>query len=209
MGGNLYLIISSEYAKDKDIHNIAELAIEGGIDLIQLREKATPKDQLFKISKKLSKLCKSTKTIFIVNDDPSLAKDADADGLHLGQKDIKKIPIIKAKKILGKNKLIGISTHSLKEVKEALSYNPDYISFGPIFPTKAKNYSIGTRDIKKVIALSSKPVFFVGGINISNLAKVLNLGAKNIAMIREIIQSEDIPKKIKQIKKIINSYQLT
>ena len=203
---SLYLVLSSEYAKNEDILKIAKLAIEGGIDMIQLREKLNSPNRLIKIAKELSRLCKSTDKIFIVNDDPELARIVNADGVHLGQEDIKKTSIQKVKKILGKNKLIGLSTHSIKEIKEAKQYNPDYISFGPIFPTEVKNYSIGTNDIKKVINLSSWPVFFIGGINICNISEILSLGAKNIAMIRQIIQSENITKKIKQIKKIMSGY---
>ncbi len=130
--------------------------------------------------------------MFIVNDDPLIAKESDASGVHLGQEDMRKYTITEARNIIGKGKIIGVSTHSVAELERANKDDVDYIAFGPIFPTKTKNYFIGTKDIKEVLRVAKKPLVFIGGINLSNLDEILGQGGKNIALIRNIIQAEDI-----------------
>ncbi len=203
----LYLVTSQEYAQKETTLGIVKKAITGGIDIIQLREKTLKEPEIIKLGRKLSTLCQKSNIVFIVNDNPHIAKEVNADGVHLGQEDIKKYPLKETRKILGKDKIIGLSTHSLEEVKKANSYNIDYIAFGPIFKTKTKDYFIGTVDIPKVLKISKFPVFFIGGINCDNVEDLLKLGAKNIAMIREITQSKNITRKVKELKSIISKYK--
>jgi thiamine-phosphate pyrophosphorylase len=125
--------------------------------------------------------------------------------VHLGQEDIKKYSLNYTRSILGKNKIVGISTHSLAEFKIANSNDFDYIAFGPVFPTKTKDYHIGINDIDEVLKVSSKPVIFIGGINISNIDKLIQKGAKDIAVIRAITESEDIPLAVAELKKRFSS----
>jgi thiamine-phosphate pyrophosphorylase len=125
--------------------------------------------------------------------------------VHLGQEDIKKYSLNYTRSILGKNKIVGISTHSLAEFKIANSKDFDYIAFGPIFPTKTKDYHIGIDDIDEALRVSSKPVIFIGGINISNIDKLIQKGAKNIAVIRAITEAENIPLAVAELKKRFSS----
>ncbi|MDO8662926.1 MAG: thiamine phosphate synthase [Candidatus Omnitrophota bacterium] len=189
---SLYLVISEEYALGKDAVEIAELAIAGGVDIIQLREKNKHRDKLIKLAVELSRICKANSVTFIVNDDPLLAKEADADGVHLGQEDVKKYSISATREIIGKNKVIGVSTHSLVELEKANSEDVDYIAYGPIYPTKTKDYFLGAGDIKAALSVAKKPLVFIGGINLTNLDEILAEGARNIAVIRGIIQAADI-----------------
>lgn len=206
---SLYLVLSSEYAKEKDIIDIAKTAIDAGIDILQMREKNKSPQELESLGKKLSSLCKDSDTIFIVNDDPHLAKRVEADGVHLGQEDLKKYPLNEVCAILGEGKIIGLSTHSLEELKKANDSDCDYMSFGPIFKTQAKDYSIGTDDIGDVLKLADKPVVFIGGINLTNIESVLERGAKNIALIRALLQAEDLASKIKAFQDKIKPSQTT
>lgn len=189
---SLYLVISEEYGKGRSAFEMAESAIKGGVDIIQMREKNMPKDKLVDIGKRLSCLCLDSGVMFIVNDDPELAKEVDADGVHLGQDDIKKYPIDKTRKTLKPDKIIGISTHSLEQFSRANNEGFDYIAFGPIFPTKTKDYFLGTGGIKDILNIAARPVFFIGGISLSNIDGLLEAGAKNIALIRGITEAEDI-----------------
>lgn len=190
---SLYLVISKEYGLGRSALEIAGFAISGGVDIIQMREKNKTRNELIKLGSKLLKLCKKKHVAFIVNDDPLIAKECGADGVHLGQKDILTYSITQTRNIIGRDKIIGVSTHSLPELIEANEEkNVDYIAYGPIFPTKTKNYFIGDKDIMEAVRIAKKPVFFIGGINLSNLDAILGKGAKNIAMIRDILQSEDI-----------------
>ncbi|MBP7088128.1 MAG: thiamine phosphate synthase [Candidatus Omnitrophica bacterium] len=203
----LYLVTSQKHSQKETTLKIAQKAIAGGIDIIQLREKTLKEPEIIKLGRKLSTLCQKSNIVFIVNDNPYIAKEVNADGVHLGQEDIKRYPLKETKKILGKDKIVGLSTHSLEEVKKANSYGIDYIAFGPIFKTKTKNYFIGTVDIPKVLKISKFPVFFIGGINYHNIENLLKLGAKNIAMIREITQSNNISQKVKELKSIMSKYK--
>lgn len=189
---SLYLVISEEYALGRDTISIAKAAISSGVDILQMREKNKPKDELRKIGSELAQLCRKSKTTLILNDDPYLVKEIDADGVHIGQSDLVKYPFKAIREIIGKNKLIGLSTHSLEQFKEANKSDVDYISFGPIFFTKTKDYFIGTQDIADVLKIALKPVIFIGGINILNLDDLLKKGARNIALIRGIVEAEDI-----------------
>ncbi len=203
---SLYLVISQKWGLGRSAWEIAKLAISAGVDIIQMREKTMARGELVTLGGKLAKLCREKQVRFIVNDDPRIARECNADGVHLGQVDLRAWGIAEAREIVGRNKIIGVSTHSLSELKEANAQrNIDYIAYGPVFPTKTKNYFLGTEDIKEVLNIASKPVFFIGGINLANLDKLLEKGAKNIALIRDIIQAEDIAQRAKSFKdRLIN-----
>lgn len=202
----LYLVASEEHAQGKSIINVVKEAIAGGIDMVQMREKNKTRDELIELGEKIKALCREKGVLFIVNDDPLLARELGSDGVHLGQEDIKKCGIDKTRKILGKNKIIGISTHSPEEFKGALREDCDYIAFGPIFPTKTKNYFIGTNDIEGLAALAVKPVVFIGGITRDNIDTVLKKGARHIAVIRALTQARDVKKETEFLKKRISRF---
>jgi len=197
---SLYLVLTEEYANGRDIFDIAKESISGGVDILQLREKNKPKEDIFKKANEFSRLCEKENIIFIVNDDPLLAKEVDASGVHIGQEDMFKFPVSRIRSILGKDKIVGVSTHSMDQFRLANNSDVDYISFGPIFPTKLKNYFIGTKDIKNVLNETLKPVFFIGGINLFNIDEILQEGARNIALIRGIMEAQDIALKTKAFK---------
>ncbi|MEW6171089.1 MAG: thiamine phosphate synthase [Candidatus Omnitrophota bacterium] len=202
---SLYLVFSQDCALGKSALEITKEAILGGIDILQMREKNKSKDQLLNLGRELRALCKKNNVTFIVNDDPYLVKEIDADGLHLGQEDILKYPLENTRNIIGKNKIIGISTHSIEQFKIANTREDfDYLSYGPIFPTLTKDYFIGTKDIKEVLEITKKPVVFIGGINLSNLDEILDKGAKIVALIRGIMQAKDIVSTTKIFKEKIN-----
>jgi len=203
---NLYLVISSEYLPGlKPPLDVAKLAIQGGIDILQMREKNIPRDEILLLGKGYLELCRENKVLFIVNDDPYLASQIDADGLHIGQEDFSAYTVKKLRSIMG-GKIIGISTHSLEQFKKANDQDFDYISFGPIFPTKTKDYFIGFEEVENVLKIASKPVVFIGGINIDNINILLGKGAKNIALIRDIIQAEEITQRTKLFKQRIMNF---
>ena len=191
---SLYLVLTEECGKGQNAPELARLAISGGIDMLQMREKNKSRTELIKLGRELCTICKEARVGFIVNDDPNIAKEVGADGIHLGQEDIKRYDLKKVRNLLGSDKIIGISTHSLGQFRKANKEDVDYIAFGPIFPTKTKDYFIGTEDVGKVLKIAKKPVFFVGGINLLNIDSLLEMGAKNIALIRAILEEDDIKK---------------
>jgi len=204
---NLYFVTSQEYSRERNTLDVARQAIESGIDILQMREKYKEPTELISLGKKLSVVCREHGVTFVVNDNPNIAKDCDADGVHLGQEDKEKFSVGVTRKILGKDKIIGLSTHSIVQVLESNSMDVDYIAFGPIFPTKTKDYNVGAEEVRLALELAEKPVFLIGGINLSNIEILLRLGAKNIALIRAISEAANIEEKVEILKNIILKYR--
>jgi len=203
---SLYLVISEECGLGRSAVEIANLAIAGGVDIIQMREKNKDRAKLVKLACGLSRACKDNGVTFIVNDDPGIAKESDADGVHLGQGDLKKYSIARTRELIGKDKIIGVSTHSLAELSKANNDDVDYIAYGPVFPTETKDYFLGTGDMQEALNIAKKPLIFIGGINLSNLDEILKAGVRNIAVIRGITESDDISLTVRSFKdRIIKS----
>lgn len=197
---SLYLVISEEYCMGKPVLQVAREAIAGGVDIIQMREKRKSLQELIGLGKDIAALCKEHDVSFIVNDDPLLAKRLDADGVHLGQEDMSRFSIDMARDAVGPDRIIGISTHSVDQFKKGLSADIDYMAYGPLFATKTKPYSIGTADVGTIMTLATKPVFFIGGITLENIDQVLDLGGRNVGLIRAITESKDITKSARELK---------
>ena len=204
---NLYLVTSQEFSQNNDSFEIAKESIIAGIDILQMREKTKIRSELVSLGLKLSGLCKDNGVMFIVNDDPYLAKEVGASGVHLGQEDVEKYPIQKVREIIGIDKIIGISTHSVEQFVDADKKDVDYIAFGPIFSTKTKSYNIGDDEVEKVLSLTKKPIVFIGGINLKNVEIILKKGAKNIAVIRAITESANVTESVKEFKTYINNFE--
>lgn len=192
----LYVIIT----KPKLTHaKIAEICVKNEVRMMQLREKTLTDKQLLKVARQLRSITKGTKTSLVINDRPDIALLADADYLHIGQDDI---PVSEARRIIGDIK-IGISTHSIKQVHNALKQKPDYIGFGPVYPTNAKEKPdpvVGTDKLQEALKISSVPVVAIGGIFPENLDSVLNAGAKNVALVRYLMQTHATDARIKQLQ---------
>ncbi len=196
----LYAVVDKKVSGKIALYDIADQLKGSGIGLVQLRDKISSKGSVLKEAFCLSKLLADSRTIFIVNDCLGVARLAGADGLHLGQEDIS---IKLARKILGPDKIIGVSCHSLSQAVKAQENGADYISIGPIFATATKpEYKAVARelikDVKKQIRI---PFFAIGGINPDNIDKVISAGASRIAICRAILDSKDIYEKVKFFKK--------
>ena len=153
----------------------------GKVGLFQLRLKKYSFKQKIVIGKKIHQICKKKRVKFLVNDDPMLSKKINAEGCHLGQKDMN---IIEARKIVG-NKIIGITCHnSINLAKAAVKGRADYIAFGAFFSTKTKKvkYKATTKIFNKVKKLTKIPIVAIGGINISNYRKLLLNNADLLAI---------------------------
>ena len=184
---------------------VVKSALAGGVDIVQMREKGRSKEELLSLGIELAGLCRDHNAVFIVNDDPYVARDCGADGVHLGQEDLRTCSVTKAREIMGPAGIIGVSTHSYDQFSAANGAEVDYIAYGPVFPTKTKDYFIGADNIEKIMAEAVKPVVFIGGINEDNIGEILDKGGKNIAVIREITQAEDITAKVRHLKRILNN----
>lgn len=178
---------------------IADQAISGGVDILQLRAKGWQDRQILQVGQRIKSLTQKSKTLFVLNDRADLARIIDADGVHLGQQDL---PIKDARSILGKNKIIGISTHSISQIQESENESPDYIAIGPIFPTATKPDATAlTPQILSQIRNKVKfPFVAVGGISARNLDQVLKTGAKRVAVCRAITEAQNVFDAISEFK---------
>lgn len=195
----LYLILDKKLCGNRDPLKLAEQAIAGGVDVIQLRDKESATGKITETAFKLRELTRRKKATFIINDRVDIALAVDADGVHLGEDDL---PFDVARRILESKKIIGVSTHSLARAQEAEKKGADYISIGAIFPTATKSEAavVGVEMIKQVAANIRTPFVTIGGINLDNIEEVIKAGAKRIAVGRAILGREDIAEAIRELK---------
>ena len=181
---------------------ICRLAMKSGIRIIQLREKLMSKKELHREALALRALTRRHRAIFIVNDYIDIALCADADGVHLGQEDM---PLEEARKIMGKKKIIGISTHSLKQAFAAEKGGADYIGFGPMFHTSSKDAGSpkglnALRELRKHIKI---PIVAIGGIASQNILSVLDAGADAAAVMSAVLKG-DIKENTEKLLRAVN-----
>ena len=201
--GGLYLILDQQYT-NRDIVSIAIEAAEAGVDVIQYREKVLHRKGALSVAKRLREVTEEAGVMFIVNDDPALALGAGADGAHLGQEDI---PVDVARRILGRNKVIGISTHSIEEALEAGRLDVDYIGFGPVFHSVTKRVTSphGLEGVRRIKGSVSMPVIAIGGIDQGNVSAVIGAGADGAAVISAVLSAPDVKKAVSELKEGIGS----
>ena len=165
---------------------LARLAIKGGADTIQFRQKMGSTKRLIEIALHIKELCYKENAIFIVNDRVDVAMAVDADGVHLGQEDL---PIPLARKLLGKGKIIGGSAATPEEVEKCFSEGADYVGFGPVYPTASKTDAgpvSGIRILRKVVQETPLPIIAIGGITSEKVSEVMQAGAYGIAVISAV-----------------------
>jgi thiamine-phosphate pyrophosphorylase len=186
---HLYVIVTESLCRGHWL-DVAAAAIKGGADCIQLREKGMDDGELLNRARQLSALCHEHGVLFIMNDRPDLAVLSEADGVHLGQTDIS---VTDARRILGPDRLIGISTHNQEQFHDALKVFPDYIAAGPMFPSTTKPQSLipGPELLEYDIAETSIPIVPIGGITLDNLAKLVRAGGHCVCVCSAIISAED------------------
>lgn len=200
----LYVIIDRKACGGRDLVYVAEEAIAGGTDIIQLRDKDTSVSEILKVGRVIRDLTHKKKIPLIINDRVDIAVAVGADGVHLGQGDL---PIEAARSMMGSEKLIGLSTHSLPEALAAEKKGADYIGVGPIFltPTKPDYKAVGIDLIKEVRDKVKIPFVVIGGIAESNIDEVLAAGARRVAVVRAVCGAEDVRGAAKRLKERLNN----
>ncbi|MDO8488908.1 MAG: thiamine phosphate synthase [Candidatus Omnitrophota bacterium] len=186
----LYLILDKPTFATRSLKKIYSTVSSGKIGLIQLRDKHSSKSYLLDLAIKLSKRLSRSKTLFIVNDYLDIAVASGADGLHLGQDDL---PLKEARKILGQDKIIGVSCHSLAQALKAQKEGANYVGIGPIYATATKpEYKpIGLRILRQLKNKIKIPYFAIGDIHLGNIKEILATGARRIAVCRAILKATD------------------
>jgi len=194
----LYGITAEDFANGKSNIECVREMIKGGIKIIQYREKYKSLKEKAKEAKEIAKICKDNGVIFIVNDHVDIALLTEADGIHVGQDDM---DISDVRKIVGDDKIIGVSTHAPKEAIKAQKYGADYIGVGPIFPTTTKDTKpVGLGYLEWAVKNITVPFVAIGGIKKCNIDKIIETGAKRACLVSEIVGGYDIKGIIFELK---------
>jgi thiamine-phosphate pyrophosphorylase len=167
-----------------------EGALAGGVDLFQLRDKDASDDELLAAADIARERCHAAGALFLLNDRPDLAAACGADGVHVGQDDT---PVDRARKVVGDDALVGLSTHSMQQAQAGSRSGADYIAVGPVHatPTKEGRPAIGVGPLKYASAHVSVPWFAIGGIDSDNVGAVVKAGARRIVVVRAIAHADD------------------
>ncbi len=200
---DLYLIIDPVIIDRKDPREVAKKAIEGGIRMIQYRDKQSSKKHVYRSACDLLELTRKENSFLIINDDVDLALVIDADGVHLGQEDL---PISKARALLGPERIIGRSVHTFEAALAAQEDGADYLGIGPIFPssTKQSRAPLGYDVLREFRCRVHVPIFAIGGISLNNIESVLINGADGVACVSAILARPDIRDATQQILQAVH-----
>jgi thiamine-phosphate pyrophosphorylase len=188
----LYIILDPSVCPARPMTEVLTAAAEAGASIFQYRNKTASMKEAYVEALALRQAAAKAGVLFIVNDRCDLALAVDADGVHLGQGDL---PLDLARKVMGQDKLIGISTHNPDQVREATAGKPDYLGFGPIFKPGSKQDHdpvVGLEGLRAMRPLTSLPVFAIGGIQIDQVGELTRFGANGVAVISAIIKAPDI-----------------
>ena len=169
----------------EDPEGLLRAALTGGVDIIQLREKELGRAQIERAADTFRRVADTYSALFIVNDDPDLARACDADGVHVGQDDAS---VAAARALLGNDAIIGLSTHSEEQIDAAGERDIDYFSVGPVWetPTKAGRPAVGLELVGYAAEHAAKPFFGIGGVDATNAAEVVAAGASRLCAVRAI-----------------------
>jgi len=196
----LYCITKEDSSNGRSDQMVVLEMVKNGVKIIQYRDKDKKIRDKVKVCREIRQITADYGVLLIVNDNIELALLTDADGVHLGQDDM---DISDARKILG-DRIIGVSTHSSEDGARAINDGADYIGVGPIFqtPTKPGKRPVGFEYLDYAVKTFSIPFIAIGGINESNLVKIIDHGAKRFCMVSDVTESENIGEKIRRINDI-------
>src|SRR5687768_5788290 len=188
----LYIILDPHLVRRLTLVDALKEAAAGGALLFQYRDKTAPGRELYHQAEQLRQAAHDVGATFIVNDRCDVALAVEADGVHLGQRDL---PLSLAKAVMGPNKLIGISTHTPEQVREATVGGADYVGFGPICPTASKadhEPVVGVEGLRQARLLTPLPMFAIGGITVASTEGIMHAGADGIAVMSAVWAAPDI-----------------
>ena len=185
----LYALVTESACRASLVGTVRELA-EGGVDVIQLREKGAGDRTILAKAREIREITRRFGVVFLMNDRPDLARLAEADGVHLGQEDV---TVADARRILGPDALIGVSTHSLDQLRTALEDGANYVGVGPTFASPTKTFAEfpGIAYVREAAQATSRVAFAIGGITLDNVDQVLAAGATRVAVSAALCGADD------------------
>jgi thiamine-phosphate pyrophosphorylase len=188
----LYLILDPSVCPDRPLHDVLRQSAAAGARIFQYRNKTASMKEAYAEALVLRKAAAEAGVRLIVNDRCDLALAVDADGVHLGQDDL---PFSYARRLMGPDKLIGLSTHTAEQVKEADQLKPDYIGFGPIFtPGSQQTHDpvVGVEGLRQVRSLTRLPIFAIGGLHVDQVRGIRQAGADGVAVMSAVLKATDV-----------------
>jgi len=203
----LHVLTDRDWSQGREMLTVAAAALDGGATVIQLRDKTASTRSLIAAGLALRRLTRERGALLIVNDRIDVAQAVDADGAHVGQEDM---PAALARRLLGPERILGVSAATLEEAAEAASAGADYLGIGPIFATATKPDAApatGTLLLVQAARRFSLPLVAIGGINATNAAEVIQAGAAGIAVITAIVAAEDIAAAARNLLSIVEQTQ--
>jgi len=202
----LYAIVDTSLVLPERAEETAGQLLTAGVRMLQLRAKGLGSGDFLRLACRIKGLAQESGAIFIVNDRADITVASEADGLHIGQSDI---PAADARRLLGEDKLIGLSTHNLEQARRADETEADYVSFGPVFATTTKAGAeppLGLKALREARGVIKKPLVAIGGISAENLSDVTACGVNAVAVISYILKSRRPGEKAGEIISIMDEY---
>jgi thiamine-phosphate pyrophosphorylase len=202
----LCIITDAGMVSNRSVERVVLGAIEGGASLIQYREKNATMREKYGAASRLCSIVKEQGVPFMVNDHADLAVAVRADGVHLGQDDL---PVCAARRILGAGSVIGVSAGSVAEALQAQSDGAEYVSVGPVYPTRTKpdaGPAVSPELVREIVRAVQIPVVVIGGINASNVEAVMALGVSGVAVVSAVMKAEKPAHATREIAEIIERF---
>jgi len=198
----LYGILDTAWLAGRDPAAVAAEMIRGGVEILQIRAKGIRHEEIREMVSPVLRVTRPARIPLIINDHPELARETEADGVHLGQDDM---PVAEARRIVGSEAWIGKSTHSLEQALRAEAEGPDYMAVGPIYatPTKPDYPPVGLDLVRQVRARIRIPFFCIGGIKLENVDAVLAAGARRVVIVSGILQAPDIAGYCRHVRRLL------
>lgn len=195
----LYAVTDRHWLGEETLHDQVKKALDGGATFVQLREKKLDREDFLAEAKEIQKLCKEYGVPFVINDEVSIAKDIDADGVHVGQSDMEAMDV---RKILGPDKILGVSAQTVEQAIIAEKHGADYLGVGAVFTTGSKDDAddVSHETLKAICEAVSIPVIAIGGITKDNVAELAGSGICGVAVISAIFGQKDIQKATEELK---------
>ena len=200
---SLYLVTDNSEDEEKFLKTIEE-AINGGVSVVQIREKTADTLDFYNLALKVKEITTKYNVPLIINDRVDVALAIDADGVHVGQSDM---PCDVTRKLIGKNKILGVSAATIDEAKKAEKDGADYVGTGAVFPTSTKDDapSITKKDLKDIVDSINIPVVAIGGINMENANELKNTGIAGLSVVSAIMSADNPKKASEKLLNIFNS----
>ena len=201
---SLYLCTDSGINSYYDIQECVRQAILGGVTIVQVREKNKKTEEIYLIADRIKKVTDAYNVPLIINDNIDVALKINADGIHIGQDDIS---CLEARKILGKNKIIGVTVTTLEQAKRAIEQGATYLGVGALYKSTTKKDAkiVSHEELLKILNFCKIPIVVIGGINENTIPNFKNYNISGYAMIRPILGKENITESAMKLKKLILS----